>query len=429
MPRRAGGGQLELIDCAVRFQTPNLGTAGYQGVTKRIGAVGNRLLRRTSHEDNANVHGGVPDNQLVYPSFNPTNGSNVAAMPPWNHTGAGATFKYLWQPAGYPGISSGRQARHVEFLGQSGVSQAILGINMAKNVPVYYQAMANLPSGSATYRFALEDALGNVYDEWIYTSVGNAAPQLITLMAVPEGADGNPVLVIENKSDGKAELDMHWQLVSTNPNAAFVEPPDGLTKTMTGYWSANVDSLRAYGRLALPHKSDDTGSGFAGLKDVESDIYLSNQSERLKYYATPGAATVRGYTSGNILTVTKVISGALAVGQLIDVPGIAGGTTITTVNGGQTYGIASAMAVGNAGQPVTISTFGRWFEVAREVQVSAAPQSGFFMKGDFARNTSPAVVNGKVLFGWSRLTTGDKHVALPNQATPQDWTPLYMTTA
>lgn len=53
---------------------------------------------------------------------------------------------------------------------------------------------------------------------------------------------------------------------------------------------------------------------------------------------------------------------------------------------------------------------------------TAQPTTGSFGTGTFIPNSAPAIVSGKVLIGWMRLTTGSAHV------NGTDWTPVYGTT-
>jgi hypothetical protein len=54
---------------------------------------------------------------------------------------------------------------------------------------------------------------------------------------------------------------------------------------------------------------------------------------------------------------------------------------------------------------------------------TALPTTGYWAEGDFVRNVDPAIASGKVLLGWSRLTSGGSHSA------GTDWTPVYATTS
>ena len=53
----------------------------------------------------------------------------------------------------------------------------------------------------------------------------------------------------------------------------------------------------------------------------------------------------------------------------------------------------------------------------------AMPSTGTYTIGEFVWNSTPSIASGKVLLGWSRLTTGSAHVL------NTDWTPCYTTTA
>lgn len=54
-------------------------------------------------------------------------------------------------------------------------------------------------------------------------------------------------------------------------------------------------------------------------------------------------------------------------------------------------------------------------------QRATIPTAGTYAAGSFVYNTAPAVVGGKTLLGWQRLTTGSAHVL------NTDWTPCYVT--
>jgi hypothetical protein len=54
---------------------------------------------------------------------------------------------------------------------------------------------------------------------------------------------------------------------------------------------------------------------------------------------------------------------------------------------------------------------------------SAVPTAGRWMVGDYIQNDNPSISSGKVLLGWSRLTSGSAHVA------GTDWTPVFGTTS
>jgi hypothetical protein len=57
------------------------------------------------------------------------------------------------------------------------------------------------------------------------------------------------------------------------------------------------------------------------------------------------------------------------------------------------------------------------------LQATVQPTTGTWVAGQVVANAAPAVAAGKVLLGWSRLTTGTAHVA------GTDWSPLYCVVA
>lgn len=70
------------------------------------------------------------------------------------------------------------------------------------------------------------------------------------------------------------------------------------------------------------------------------------------------------------------------------------------------------------------SNYGGIYNGATPVTVAAAmPTSGFYVTGHWVENGAKTVSSGKVLLGWSRLTTGSAHVA------GTDWSPVYGTTS
>ncbi|WCD44090.1 hypothetical protein Kuura_012 [Caulobacter phage Kuura] len=57
----------------------------------------------------------------------------------------------------------------------------------------------------------------------------------------------------------------------------------------------------------------------------------------------------------------------------------------------------------------------------RAAEAASIPTAGSYVRGQFVWNTVPAISGGKVLLGWSRLTTGSAHVA------NTDWAACYVT--
>jgi len=73
------------------------------------------------------------------------------------------------------------------------------------------------------------------------------------------------------------------------------------------------------------------------------------------------------------------------------------------------------------GDPAS-STYGQVLNTCLRAH-TGIPSSGKYVSGHFCKNLFPAISSGKVLLGWSRLTTGTGHTA------GTDWTPLYCTTS
>lgn len=61
-------------------------------------------------------------------------------------------------------------------------------------------------------------------------------------------------------------------------------------------------------------------------------------------------------------------------------------------------------------------------EVRNITNATAMPTSGSWAQGDFVYNQTPSISGGKVLLGWSRITTGSAHVL------NTDWAACYCTT-
>lgn len=54
---------------------------------------------------------------------------------------------------------------------------------------------------------------------------------------------------------------------------------------------------------------------------------------------------------------------------------------------------------------------------------AAVPSDGYWTQGEFVHNATPSIISGKVLLGWSRLTSGNAHSG------GTDWTPAYAATS
>ena len=193
-----------------------------QGVAKKIGgAVLSPLMNRRDNHTTS-VYPGVPSNLLAWPNFGNTFGATITAPSPWVHTGA-AAFNRL----DMLNTVATTSARRIRLEASSGVKQ-VLAITPTAGTPLYYQAnvwVYFMATSSDRVRIALEnDTTGEVYDEvFLAAQAANASSGIITLEALPNvTATGQSYrLVIQNLGTVNVnQLQMNWQLVSANSNAA-----------------------------------------------------------------------------------------------------------------------------------------------------------------------------------------------------------------
>ncbi|RKR82238.1 hypothetical protein BDD43_2414 [Mucilaginibacter gracilis] len=292
LPANPSGG-MEFSDC--NFLKINPGAKTITGapiklnkssILPSIGSLGKRETIGASVWESP----GIPSNLLIYPDFGTKFGTNIVAPAPWIHTGQVLNFPLL-QGYGGPGaadISSSPNSRVICIAPLSGIYQDIPAINFNTTTPSVYQAVLTA-TGNASFKISLENSSsGVVYDqfEMAVKSSTSSQPICVSLFASDIKVEGNLRIRIQNiTTNENITLQFFSQLISQKPMAAYVNPPAGQTKEFKNYWSANEDMVRIYGRLSIPHKTDITGSAATALPDVESDIYLSENTERIKYYA------------------------------------------------------------------------------------------------------------------------------------------------
>lgn len=285
-----GGGSIEFKDCTQRYRNAAGSTVNFKRWSEKIFAQVPHAISDKAGAPTIGCYPGAPGNLLVWPNFGNTTGASVVAPAPWVHTGSAAAFNRCDLPTDVVTPS----ARTVRFEPLSGVKQ-VLNIVPTSGVPLYYHAHAfcwfmNNPQ-SDRLRIALEnEQTGEVYDEIFL----GAQPNLrtgspVTLVANPTatGTGQSYRLVIDNLSaTGVTQLRINWQMVTTVAHAAYALPrTDGQAEAdHTTVWDANIDTLRAVGRMAVPYKTDSYGKS-SNLRDVFSDFYLSQTTERLTYAA------------------------------------------------------------------------------------------------------------------------------------------------
>ena len=262
--------------------------------------IGGHTLHPFSERGNGrptiNSYPGVPSNLLQYPNVGNSFGATITAPAPWVHTGA-AAFNRMDMSTEVATPS----CRRIRLEPSSGVKQVLTGLVPTQATPLYYQtnAWCNFMSApSDRIRIALEnDTTGEVFDEvFLGSQASNQHSSPLTLVAIPSAtasAGQYYRLVIENLGTTNVNhLWMIWQLASQKPSAAYQLPrTDGTTEEHTTIWDANIDTLRAVSRQALPYKTDTYGQN-SNLRDIYSDVYLSQTTERLTYSA--GATQAAG---------------------------------------------------------------------------------------------------------------------------------------
>lgn len=283
-------GSLEFEDCS--YAKYNSGESGVTGAVYRFSKSNRKPALGTMGKNSVVSQSiwaqpGVPSNLLVYPDFGTTFGNNISAPSPWVHVGT-SSFAILngWGVSQMT-VSSSPTARVIRLNTSSSVYQDVAAVTFSANpTSATYQALISATGGGL--KITLENSsTGKVYDVFEQAATGGTSePFAVTLFATDAAVGGNLRVRIENPSSSSTStVQFMSQLVTQKFIAGYVNPPAGTTKEFSHYWSANQDMVRVYGRLSIPHKNDITGSAAASLPDVESDIYLSTNTERIKYFA------------------------------------------------------------------------------------------------------------------------------------------------
>lgn len=284
---------IEFEDCTQKITNTSSGTVYTRRFSQRVAAPTQTPISERFGRNFINCYAGIPSNLLAYPNFGNTTGASVVAPAPWVHFGA-ASFNRCDMLTDMATPS----ARTIRIEPSSGVKQVITGVTPTAGTPFFYQANAAvtfMSTYSDRIRIAIEnDTTGEVYDEVFLGSSNNKVNTPITLTAIPTatGTGQSYRIVIENKGTVNVNnLRVNWQLASSNANAAYITPrTDGSTEAdHTTFWESTTDTLRAVGRMAIPYKTDTYGKS-SSLRDIYSDVYLSQTTERLTYAAGAGQA-------------------------------------------------------------------------------------------------------------------------------------------
>ncbi|MGE5538438.1 MAG: glycosyl hydrolase family 28-related protein [Gemmatimonas sp.] len=255
--------------------------------------------RRETFSQNAWVQSGRPRNLLACPHFTGRNGAGIAADPPWVHFGESRSF------AAFDANQNGPRAENpspwaklVELQPRSGVFQDIAAVDLSAQgagfdfngvgfQQVVYEAMLTRIAGRGAIAFSLVDSDdGTAYDEVVLTTTSDRRyPRLVSLAATVarKPRPSHVRLRIENRSAQAISLEFAWQSAADEDDPAFAPNAGGTAHTR---WGLSAESGRFWSRLSLPYKPDTFGSAMDNPPgDAQSDMYLSETTERLTYSA------------------------------------------------------------------------------------------------------------------------------------------------
>lgn len=288
---------LQLIDCKSSVVgTRNRFISGDRHVDIEQVSVG----RRRTYDQNARAQSGRPANCLIRSEVISTSGSELAVEPPWQIYGRAKTINsWSWNDVGKRPRSASPWARRLEIPPETGLSQelsqiplqAAAGLNVDNTFThlVHYQAMITMLGGACGRVQIMNGASGEIFDEFSWSGPGIIkSPFLLTLGgAIAQTKDNAfPQLRIYN-ADAERSLvyEFEWQMVTNEPQGCFV--PSSEAPSIYGEeWGVVTDSVIAWSRFALPHKSDAYGArATVPLSNLASDFYLSATDERLTYFA------------------------------------------------------------------------------------------------------------------------------------------------
>lgn len=178
----------------------------------------------------------------------------------------------------------------------------------------------------------------------------------------------------------------------------------------------------------------------AGLQGTP--IGLKNPAPAIlsSLHVGPGApSSALSYRYDEVGDIPKILGSGVAPELQIKAEGGGYGALLRLINGAGAAGTVTMSGgyalefAGNSGaafltKPANAGTpyFSSGVKVngssgVTQTDASAKPTSGSYTVGDFVWNKAPSISGGKVLLGWSRLTTGSAHVL------DTDWAACYAT--
>ena len=159
------------------------------------------------------------------------------------------------------------------------------------------------------------------------------------------------------------------------------------------------------GRLLFKNRTDDTNANIRCAMRMVADEFMAvfcdniDEPYRVRYDPAYGVITAFSHVSGG-----------------------AGPINITTLNNTIAAGRSAPLPHAQITFPNGIWVGPTRHEVRNITNAAAMPTSGSWAQGDFVHNQTPSISGGKVLLGWSRVTTGSAHVL------NTDWAACYCTT-
>lgn len=291
----------------------------------------------------------------------PSNNSNYVAAAPWVHTGTTANFPQMarWPYIGVP--SSSPNARFFKIGPTSGIYQTLSDITLADEVTLQYQAelFLNYAGGTTGPTSYIRFALVNDADPTqVYDEQRITPPP------------GTGVM-------GTYLIDLRRTFTNGSGNPRFVI--ENLTDAVI-----NVSML--WQRVSDSHMQTIFTPTTTAAVTSTRRWSAGTESLRLEHRFQP---PLKNDEFGKTNALDDLRAGDL----------------YHSINSDRRQYYAAA----------------RWWSEPRLDTGAAQPTTGSYTIGDFVFNTAPSIASGKVLIGWSRLTTGSGHVL------NTDWAACYAT--
>jgi len=262
-----GGCYVAFRDCTVTNSTNR-----YDWIT--FNKEYNSAYRKQTYSTINQVIDGKPQNLLLYSDF-----GAITPTAPWVTT---RVFN-IYQKNRLDASSGGNYNTVFLHVGEGTTLYQDITV-AARSVVSYTAAIGNVGTGTGfNLEISLIDiATGLALDKAILTT----GSHIVSLTGVTQGTSVRVQWKVPGDVAGanKITLALSWQCVSANgTGGGHVNTSSAAAAAFTHSWGS-VDSLRAFGRLAIPYTAR-TAVALETLPNVESDIAISSTSNRLIYYA------------------------------------------------------------------------------------------------------------------------------------------------